>query len=141
MKKLLILISLFLVACSPKPSPIAYGEDACAFCRMTIVDKQHAAETVSSKGKAYKFDAIECMIQYTKQQTDTEFVMYLVNDYSQAGSLIDATASTFLISKNIPSPMGAFLSAFADAQQAQKWQKEKSGEIYNWQELQAVLQQ
>lgn len=131
---------LLAVACSPKPSPIEYGADKCDFCRMTIVDEQHAAEVVTDKGKAFKFDAIECMVQYVQQENETNFAMYLVNDYLEPGELIDATESTFLISPNIPSPMGAFLSAFADAEQARRFQAEKQGELYTWDELQNYLQ-
>lgn len=34
---------------------------------MTIVDKQHAAQVVTKKGKAYSFDAIECMVHYSEK--------------------------------------------------------------------------
>jgi copper chaperone NosL len=33
---------------------------------MTIVDKVHAAEIVTKKGKVCKFDATECMINYER---------------------------------------------------------------------------
>ena len=62
MKKLLPLILLatvLLAACQPSPKPIEYGSDMCDYCKMTIVDQQHAAELVTTKGKAFKFDAIE----------------------------------------------------------------------------------
>ncbi|MBK7869884.1 MAG: nitrous oxide reductase accessory protein NosL [Saprospiraceae bacterium] len=139
MKKLLFGLALLLAACSPKPQAINYGTDECDFCRMTIVDKQHAAEVVTTKGKAFKFDAIECMINYTNLKEADEFSLYLVNDYLTPGELIDATTSTFLISKNIPSPMGAYLSAFADADKASATQMEQSGELYNWNEIKMHL--
>ena len=54
------LVALFLaVSCSPEAQPINYGSDQCDFCRMTIVDKAHAAEVVTKKGRAYKFDSGE----------------------------------------------------------------------------------
>ena len=56
------ILFLSLAACTVAPVPINFGSDGCHFCKMTIVDKQHAAELVTSKGKAYKYDAIECMI-------------------------------------------------------------------------------
>ncbi len=140
MKKLLFgLVLLLFSACSPKPQAINYGTDECDFCRMTIVDQQHAAEVVNTKGKAFKFDAIECMINYTNQKEADEFSLYLVNDYLTPGELIDATTSTFLISPNIPSPMGAYLSAFADAEKAKAIQAEQGGELYNWNGIQTHL--
>lgn len=139
MKKLLFGLVLLLAACSPKPQAINYGSDECDFCRMTIVDQQHAAEVVTTKGKAFKFDAIECMINYTNQKEADEFSLYLVNDYLAPGELIDANTSTFLISENIPSPMGAYLSAFADADKAGTTQAEQGGELYNWNEIKTHL--
>lgn len=79
---------------------------------MTIVDKQHAAELVSAKGKVFKYDAIECMINDLKKKKDLEIGLLFVNDYASPGTLIDAKIATFLISEQIKSPMGAFLSAF-----------------------------
>ena len=42
----------FFSACSVEPVEINYGEDACEFCKMNIVDKQHAAELVTPKRRA-----------------------------------------------------------------------------------------
>ena len=57
-------ILLMIVACDPESKPIVYGEDKCEFCRMSIVDQRFAGEVVTQKGKAYKFDAVECMVNY-----------------------------------------------------------------------------
>lgn len=139
MKHLLLSLCLpfILLACTPEPHPIAYGTDKCDFCRMTIVDKQHAAEVVTTKGRAYKFDAIECQIHYLQENQATEFAFILVSDYSKTtGELTSATACTFLISPNISSPMGANLSAFMDAAVAQEFQQTKDGDLYTWEEIQ-----
>jgi len=103
---------------------------------MTIVDTQHAAEVVTVKGKVFKFDAIECMVQYVHDNGDTGFHSFWVNDYTAAsGELVDATTCTYLISQNIPSPMGAFLSGFADPNTAEKFRLEKGGETFEWKAL------
>ncbi len=137
MKKLILTIFLgfTLWSCTVKPEPINYGEDGCHFCKMTIVDKLHAAEVVTNKGKIYKFDATECMINFTDEFDTSTIKLYLSNNYTEPEALIDATKATFLISKNVPSPMGAFLSAFKNKEDAVKVQTEKGGEIYNWEEL------
>ncbi len=126
----------WLSACSPKAEPIEYGKDMCDYCQMTIVDRQHAAEAVTEKGRVYKFDAIECMVDYVREKEQkTPFAILLVADYARPGELTDATSATYLISPNLPSPMGAFLSAFAERQEAEKVWKEKDGELLNWQQL------
>ncbi len=130
-----IILLLLLVGCNASPQPIDYGNDGCHFCKMTIVDKVHAAEVVTKKGKVYKFDATECMVNFMKAFDTSEIKLYLSNDYMQPEALIDATKATFLISENIPSPMGAFLSAFKNKADAEKMQKDKTGALYDWQEL------
>lgn len=126
---------LMLISCNASPQPIDYGKDGCHFCKMTIVDKVHAAEIVTKKGKVYKFDATECMINFIKEFESSEIKLYLSNNYTEPEALIDATNATFLISENIPSPMGAFLSAFKSRADAEKAQSKKSGTLYNWNEL------
>lgn len=130
----LALLLLFL-SCNVSPKPVEYGSDGCHFCKMTIVDKVHAAEIVTKKGKVYKFDASECMINFMKDFDTSEIELYLSNNYTEPETLIDATKATFLISENIPSPMGAFLSAFKNKVDAEKFQAEKGGDLYTWETL------
>ena len=129
-------LMLLLFNCNVTPKPIAYGSDACHFCRMTIVDKVHAAEVVTNKGKVYKFDATECMLNFMKEFDTAEIKLFLANDYLEPESLIDGTKATFLISKKIPSPMGAFLSAFKSHEEAKSIQSQKGGQLYTWENLQ-----
>lgn len=131
----IIALLLLFFSCNVSPKPIDYGNDGCHFCKMTIVDKVHAAEIVTQKGKVYKFDATECMINVMEEFDTSEIALYLSNNYTEPEELIDATKATFLISKNIPSPMGAFLSAFKTKADAKTMQAEKGGTLYNWTEL------
>jgi copper chaperone NosL len=102
---------------------------------MTIVDQQHASQVVTSKGKVYKFDAIECMINFLHENDKGPYAHTLVSDFTNPGELIDAHEVSFLISKDIPSPMGAFLSAFNNEEAALKTKNDSEGAIYNWSEL------
>lgn len=135
--KQFIFISLLLliISCNVSPKPINYGSDGCHFCKMTIVDKVHAAEIVTKKGKVYMFDATECMINFRKEFDTSNIELYLSNNYTEPEALVNATKATFLISKKIPSPMGAFLSAFKNEADAIKFQNKKGGKIYTWEEL------
>ncbi len=131
-------IGLFfiLISCKVEPQKINYGQDHCAFCDMTVVDKTHASEYVTKKGKSYVFDAIECMTQKINQENNEEKLAYiLVANYQKPGELIDAKSATYLITKKIKSPMGANLSAFSSLENAKKMQTELGGTIYNWQQL------
>ena len=139
MKKVFLLLSMVLlaVACSPKAEPIDYGKEECAFCKMTIVSPQFASEVVTQKSKAFKYDAIECMLQAPQED---KIALHLVCDYLHENTLIDATKATYLISKEIQSPMGAHLAAFASKDEAQKVQAEKGGDLYDWAGIQAKFQ-
>lgn len=126
---------LSMTSCSVEPKPISYGKDNCDFCRMTIVDKLYAAEIVTSKGKVFKFDASECMINYISENGEEEVAMLLTNHFGQPEELIDARSAVYLISEELQSPMGANLTAFSDRSSAENAQQQYSGELYNWEDL------
>ena len=97
-----IIALLFLFFnCNVSPQGIDYGNDGCHFCKMTIVDKVHAAEIVTKKGKVYTFDATECMVNFLNDFETSEIELYLSNHFSEPEALIDATQATFLISENV----------------------------------------
>ncbi|UII76295.1 nitrous oxide reductase accessory protein NosL [Flagellimonas sp. HMM57] len=135
MKKILFLSLILGISCSIGPKPIAYGEAGCHYCKMTIVDKQHAAQMVTKKGKVFNFDATECMLNHLKDIDQETIQIGLANDYNVPGKLIDVTEATFLISEGIPSPMGEYLTAFATKDAAQEGLDEHGGEIFTWEQL------
>ena len=126
---------LLFSACDIKPVEINYGKDACHYCTMTIVDNQHAAELLNDKGKAFKYDAIECMLNDIKRRSESEIGMILVNDYNNPGNLVIAEEATYLVSEAIPSPMGAFLSAGIDQNKIVALKTENGGAIFSWETI------
>ena len=129
------MLSVFFIGCSIEPKPIIYGSDACDFCKMNIVDQIHGAEIVTDKGKVYKFDAVECMIDFKNEMSKEQPKLFLTNHYHTPKELISAEDATFLISENLPSPMGEFITAFESKEAANEAQKELDGKIYSWNEL------
>lgn len=137
MKNVLLILasSLILLSCSKTIDPINYGKDECQYCRMAIVDKPHAAQLVTKKGKNFKFDSSECMIHFLNEDTNPkeEKMLHILSaDYLHPGELIEVKETTFLISENIPSPMGGFLSAFRTQEEAKKVQKDFGGNLFSW---------
>ena len=124
-----------LVSCAVEPAEIDYGKDACKFCKMTIVDQQHAEQFVTGKGKQYKYDAVECMLNDLSETGLDSNGLYLVPDYTAPGLLTDATDATFLISKEIKGPMGAFFSAFSSSLAAEEAREGHGGDLYTWDEI------
>lgn len=125
--------------CSIGPKPIDYGNDGCHFCKMTIVDKIHASELITNKGKVFKFDATECMTNFLTENKEISISNLLTNYYESPTDFMPAQEATFLISENLPSPMGANLTAFKTREQADFIKLEKGGVLYNWQELRKQL--
>ena len=137
MKQLLIIIIpiLLLMNCNVEPQDINYGSDACSYCKMNIVEKKFGAEIVTQKGKVYKYDAIECMVNAIESFGQKKIKYFMAIDYNNPTNLIDATTSFHLKSENISSPMGAFLSSYSSKENAEKAQDLNGGKIYSWEIL------
>lgn len=129
--KYLVLIQglLLLASCNTSPEPIRYGEESCSFCEMTIVSQAHSAQAVSTKGKQFKYDAIECMVNDVIQK-ETEMSVKQVANYHQPGEMIEVQKAGFIINDSINSPMGANLAAI-------KKQENGEGDLFSWRELKA----
>ena len=89
----------------------------------------------TKKGKQYKFDAIECMVNDISEKGSDHLEILLIADYPQPGKMSSAKEATYLVSKEIKSPMGANLSGFTSKEQALSTQNERGGELYSWNEL------
>jgi copper chaperone NosL len=137
---LFAIATLFLTSCKVEPKAINYGDDHCHLCDMTVVDKTHAAEYVTKKGKAFMFDAVECMVmKINKGQSEEELAFVLIADYANPGNLVDAKTATYLISEKLKSPMGANLTGFSSKEAAEKVLAENGGKLYTWEALKKQL--
>lgn len=137
----LIALCLVLAACSVEAQPISFGKDQCHFCQMTIVDKQHAAQAVTKKGKQFQYDAIECLVnEMLKTKSEPELATILVSDYGES-KMTSAAQATYLISDKIKSPMGENLSGFQTREKAEAAQAKHGGDLYTWQTLKERLSQ
>ncbi|WP_460693051.1 nitrous oxide reductase accessory protein NosL [Mucilaginibacter puniceus] len=133
-----LLLCCLLTACSHAPEPIQYGKDACAHCKMTIMDKRFSAELITVKGKVFKFDATECMSSFLKENsaiTNNAKSVFLVSDFTRPGQFTDARKCFFLWDSSIASPMGGNLAAFFSRPAAEAEKKDKSADIYTWSQL------
>ena len=129
-----LLMLLLISACSSGPQPISYGNDQCDLCRMGIVDEKYGGEIVTVKGKIYKFDSGECMINFINhgQMKESDVATWWVVSPAQPKKLIDATKAYYLHSLNFPSPMGAYLSAFETEEQLKQYQTQYGGDEWTW---------
>ncbi len=107
-----ICIISILSACSVEPEPINFGNDPCVYCKMTISDPKYGAELVTDKGRTYKFDAIECMIPYIKENPETKFSYIMAIAYDEPNKLKKVQELHFVKDEHFKSPMGKNLAAF-----------------------------
>jgi len=138
-----LLTMLTLASCGSEPEPINYGHDECEFCRMQITDNKYGAELVTDKGKIYKFDSIECMIEFSLVKNtlgDTNNKL-LITDFNNPGNLVDARNSFYVKNDKFRSPMGLNVTAFNGEEQVQKFISENGGEKLSWVEVIELVKQ
>src|SRR6188768_3670534 len=87
-----LLVAILFLSCTSDPEPLRYGKDACYTCKMTLMDKKFGAELVTVKGKVYKFDDANCMVNFINSGylADETLAHKLIVDYSQPEKLISA---------------------------------------------------
>ena len=125
-------------SCTTGPEPLSYGKDVCEHCKMMIVDTKFGAEIVTARGKIFKFDATECMVDFIQaaaQKFSDPKDQFLTINMAAPGTLIDARTAFFLKDKAFRSPMGANLAAFASRQLAENNHQNAGGQILSWDEL------
>lgn len=135
---ILTVFILLLTGCNKQPEAIAYGKDLCTNCKMTIMDQKFGAELVNTRGKVIKFDSGECMLEYLKMDDHFEAAEHLVINYANPGELIAADKAFYLHGGEVKSPMGGNLAAFKTTEEAQKFQKELSGDLVLWDKVRQI---
>lgn len=114
------------------PEPIAFGKDQCHFCRMTIANPQYGAELITDKGRVFKYDAAECLINQLNEEEINYRQLYAIA-YDQPKKLLPVDTLAFVISESYKSPMGANLAGFLA--------ETKEPNAMKWEELVARLSQ
>ena len=133
----LILIAILFLSCSNDPQPLQYGKDACYTCKMTLMDKKFGAEIVTQKGKVYKFDDLNCMVNFYNSGYEPEenIAHLLVVDFAQPEKLIDTKHTFFVKSDKLRTPMASQVAAFEREEDYKKFKKEWNGILLGWGEV------
>lgn len=132
-----ISILIFLSSCSVKPRAIAEGVDICEFCKMTVMEKQYAAEFVTVKGKYYVFDDIQCMHQFLKENSEIQkdIKNYFVSDFNEPEKLFNAEHAFYFHSEEIHTPMNGNTVAFSTKESRAKINTTIKGEEKSWDQI------
>jgi copper chaperone NosL len=101
---------------------------------MTIVDPRFGAEAITGKGKQFKFDAVECMLNFIRSNQAPDYATY-VTAYNNPNVLVESANCTFLVDSEIPSPMGLYLTAYGSENVARDHQQRHRGTLMKWDQL------
>ena len=134
---LITMLAVLLFSCTVEPEALDYGHDACYSCKMTLMDKKFGAEIVTKKGKVYKFDDLNCMINFYNSGAEPEDNMAyrLVVDFANPEKLIDAQEAFYIKSNQIKSPMAGQVASFEIKEQADVNNKQWKGIWLSWGEV------
>ncbi len=111
------LVLATLSACSNSgPREVAYGEETCEFCRMTITDPRHGAQVQTAHGRIQAFDAIECAAGFALTLAPDEIRGVWVIDNGEAGRFVPVDGAAFWRTSGASTPMGSGLVATTNGQ-------------------------
>ncbi|MEO0556689.1 MAG: nitrous oxide reductase accessory protein NosL [Bacteroidota bacterium] len=127
-------ILVLLAGCQPEPRAIRYGEDVGAYCKMTISDARFGTELVTTTGKVYVFNSVECMASYVLAHDELEDQTHSlwVTAYDAPGELIPLDSAFFVRSLEVQSPMSGNLAAFGSGTTPEVARRQLGGEVLAW---------
>lgn len=136
---LLFTLILLLGACSqssgePQPPNIAYGRDVCDACRMIISEARFAAATILTDGKTLKFDDAGEMFTYHAKNPQLQVRAWFVHDYNTQ-NWINGQGAYYVVAKDIKSPMGTGVAAFADKSAAETFAAKYNVKVLSFDEV------
>jgi len=138
---LLIAITLFtggLVSAQPSilPAETDFQSDLCAECKMVVTSRSYAAQIVGPGGPLF-FDDIGCLVQYERQgkvaadNVHGRFVRSVAGD-----AWLPVQEAFWVLTRDVRTPMGYGLHAFADQKTADAFRKGKTGaKLLAWNEV------
>jgi len=123
-----------LAGCKRQFDPINYGHEACSHCRMTIMDKRFAAEIITSKGKAFKFDDFGCLLKYVKDENfnDPGALIFVADFNHPGGAFLNARTAVFVHDDGLASPMNGNFAATASQVVADKLTAGRHRNVLTW---------
>lgn len=136
---LLLAFYFLLSACAtqsgePQPPTLAIGRDVCDACGMIISEARFAAATVTTDGKTFKFDDAGEMFNYHAQKPELPVRAWFVHDYNSQ-NWINGLSAFYVLSKDIKSPMGTGVAAFADKSSAETFAARFSAKVMTFEQV------
>jgi copper chaperone NosL len=133
---LALALALGMAACSRGPKAIRYGQDECAECKMTLVDRHYGAELITAKGKVHTFDDLNCLLTFQRRDATNpgSAASLVVIAFNRSGVFLPVEQAFFLRHDRLHTPMGSGLAAFATAAELETARTELGGggQVIRW---------
>jgi copper chaperone NosL len=137
----LLAVVTVLTGCDSGPRPIRYGQDECAECKMTLVDRHYGAEFITARGRVYVFDDLNCLTAFERKQPSASGAgpRAVVVDFKRPNQLIPVESAWFLHHPDLRSPMASGLAAFGSEAELEPVRRELGGgRILRWSDVKAL---
>lgn len=122
--------------CTPAGArPLIAGEDACAYCRMTISDLRFGGEAITATGRVLTFDAIECMASWARSAPAADRRKLFVMDLQHPGAFVAVDSAGFLVGTSASTPMGRSIVSFASRADAEAARPTLRGRVATWRDV------
>ncbi len=105
---------------------------------MSITAENYASEVITKEGVAHKFDDIGCMMSFLA--SDKGKALQVSDRYvrdGESGEWIHAEQASYLLAKEIATPMGYGVMSFAKKERAEEYLTKNGveGQIMSYEEL------
>lgn len=132
---------ILLFGCSATVEPIQFGQDDCDHCRMKIMDTKFGAAILTTKGKTYKFDDVNCLANYISSGSlpASDVAEEWIVDFGNPKSLILVKDAHFVYSEKVKSPMASHVAAFADITTRDGQLTQWNGDALTWDEVKSLF--
>lgn len=118
----------------PAPPDVRWGEDVCARCTMIVSEERHAAAAAVAAQRGHElrvYDDISCLLG---EPDVAGFAARWVHDLDEV-RWIGADTARYVASRELRTPMGSGIAAFASAGRAAAFAAKEGAPVLDWSAL------
>ena len=117
------------------PPEISYGRDICIECNMIISEPRFAASYRLDNGETKTFDGIGELVKHAHRMGEVPAIEFAwVHDFNTKDWIL-ANEASYVAGREVVTPMGHGIVAFATASAAMDFAGDVGGTLMTWQEV------